>query len=94
MSKGTVMVTTTDNPFNPFVDWESWKRWDEDHGYYTMNYLARIAIMSDDLPDEENDLIIDQAIDEIVEMNITGKYIKVFDNVSENKAPQGDMVVI
>lgn len=72
------MLTTIDNPFNPFTEWDDWYRFDRDHRYHTTEYLARIAKTSDALSDEENDIAIDDAIDEIVELNVIGVYKKVF----------------
>ena len=73
------MLTTIDNPFNPFTQWDEWKRYDEDKKHFTCNYLARIAKTSDDLSDEVNDKIIEDAIDEIVKFNINGLYKKVYE---------------
>ena len=73
------MLTTIDNPFNPFQQWEDWKRYDEDHGYYTCQYLARIAKTSDDLSDSDNDRAVANAIEEILELNILGIYKKVYE---------------
>lgn len=71
------MLTTIDNPFNPFTQYDQWFAYDREKGYDTPNYLARIAKVSDDLSDEEEALAIEQAIDEIVLMNVLGIYIKV-----------------
>ena len=73
------MLTTIDNPFSPFSQWEDWKRYDEDHGYYTCQYLARIAKTSDDLSDSDNDRAVANAIEEILELNILGIYKKVYE---------------
>lgn len=52
------MLTTSDNPFDPFEDYSNWDKWDKAHGYYTMNYLLRVARLSDSLtPQEEADEI-------------------------------------
>lgn len=75
MSK--VMLTTTDNPYDPFTDFDNWYRFDESKGYHSCSYLARIAKTSDDLSDEENSLEIKRAIDEICIMNLLGIYKKV-----------------
>lgn len=76
------MLTTSDNPFNPFDKFNEWRRYDEDMGYHTMSYLARIAMTSDELSDADNELAIDQAMDEIIDMNITSiegvNYLKVY----------------
>ncbi len=73
----TVMLTTIDNPFNPLTDFVSWQAYDEAKGYYTCSYLARIVKSSDDLSEEEQGRAIDDAIDEIVRLNVLGIYKKV-----------------
>lgn len=71
------MLSTVDNPFNPFTQFDDWQAYDERNGYYSCNYLARIAFTSDALSDEENDRIIENAIDEIVKTNPLGIYRKI-----------------
>jgi len=71
------MLTTLDNPYNPFTQFDDWYAYDVEKGYYTCNYLARIVKTSEDLSEEDEALAIEQAIDEIVSMNITGLYKKV-----------------
>lgn len=73
-----VMLTTTDNPFDPFEQFDEWKAFDESKGYYTCSYLARIVKTSDELSDEDETSAIEQAIDEIVALNVLGIYKKVF----------------
>ena len=48
------MLTTTDNPYDPFTQYEAWYRFDEDNGYHSCAFLARIARTSDQLSDKEN----------------------------------------
>jgi hypothetical protein len=71
------MLTTVDNPFDPVTEWDEWVAWDETCGYYTNDYLARVAHTSLDLPDADQELVIEQAIDEIVRENANGLYRKV-----------------
>lgn len=71
------MLTTIDNPYNPFTEFDEWLSFDIAKGYNTCGYLARIAMSSDELSDADQSLAIEQAIDEIVEMNVNGLYIKV-----------------
>ena len=71
------MLTTTDNPFDPFTQFEEWYVYDTQKGYNTCSYLARIAKTSEELSDSENDSILNQAMQEIVDMNLTGNYIIV-----------------
>ena len=74
-----VMITTVDNPFNPLTDWDDWYNYDESKGYYTSEYLARITKTSDDLGEKEQDQAIEDAIDEIIELNPDGFYKKITD---------------
>ena len=71
------MLTTTDNPYSPFTQPDAWYGYDRAMGYHTPEYLARIAKTSSALSDRQNDMIIDDAIDEIVSLNLLGIYRKV-----------------
>lgn len=71
------MLTTSDNPYNPYKDWDQWYAFDVAAGYHTSAYLARIVKTSHDLSEEDQDLAIAQGIDDILELNLSGKHIKV-----------------
>ena len=71
------MLTTTDNPYDPFDQYDLWYAMDAQLGYNSPSYLARVAIVTEDLGPEIYHQHIEDAIDEIVEENITGNYIKV-----------------
>lgn len=73
-------ITTVDNPFDPFEQFDEWFRFDEDKGYNSCSYLARIAHTSDSLTDEENETEIERAINEIVFFNP-----KLYRKVKRNK---------
>ena len=70
-------LTTFDNPFDPFEQFTSWFLYDEEKGYHTCAYLGRIARTSDALTDEENELEIERAIDEIIKYDFRNVYKKV-----------------
>lgn len=70
-------LTTVDNPFDPFDEFQAWLEWDARLGYDTPNYLARVVIMSDDLPPALEADAVELAIDEIIEENGTDLYKKV-----------------
>lgn len=72
-----VALTTTDNPFDPIDDFTSWRRFDEEKGYYSNNYLARIVNLTEDMSQKEEDEEIERAIDEIITLNPLGIYKKV-----------------
>ncbi len=71
------MLTTIDNPFNPFTQFDDWYLYDESKGYHTCSYLARIAKVSNELSDVENENETERAINEIVAYNFLGIYKKV-----------------
>lgn len=82
------MLTTKDNPWNPFTQYDEWDAWDRTNGwhiengrvalgYYTSAYLARVAVTSEDISPAQYTRAINQAIDEIVSLNLTGNYAKV-----------------
>ena len=71
------MLTTLDNPYDPFTQFDDWYRFDEDNGYHSCEYLARICESSDSLSEDDQNLAIETAIDEIVQLNVTGNYKKV-----------------
>lgn len=71
------MLSTEDNPFNPYTHWEQWYAFDAAAGYHTPAYLARLVVTSYDLSEADQILAITDAIDEILEFNLTGNYIKV-----------------
>lgn len=68
------MLTTIDNPFDPYDDFDEWFAFDTAQGYHTCAYLARIAKSSDELSPADEELAIDAAIDEIVELDVLGIY--------------------
>lgn len=71
------MLTTIDNPFDPFTQFDEWFAYDESKGYCSCAYLARIAKSSDELTQAEEAVAIENAIDEIVSLNLLGNYRKV-----------------
>ena len=72
-----VMLTTYDNPFNPFEQFSSWFLFDVEKGYNTCSYLARIAKLSDEMSQQEEDEEVERAIDEIIKYDFTNIYKKV-----------------
>jgi hypothetical protein len=79
------MLSTVDNPYNPFYQFDEWLAWDTAQGYHTNSFLARIIKTSDDLTEADESAALEDAIDEIVQENILGLYIKV---TADDKAPR------
>lgn len=74
---GRVRLTTFDNPYDPFTQFTSWFLYDETMGYHTTSYLGRIARISSELSDEENNREEERAIDEIIKYDFQNIYKKV-----------------
>lgn len=64
-----VFITTFDNPFDYFTQFKQWLDYDRLKGYYTLEYVARIAKLANDLSDEQEQEEIENAIDAIIEWN-------------------------
>lgn len=77
------MLTTFDNPYDPFEQFTSWFLYDVEKGYNSCSYLGRIARTSDLLSDEENNLEIERAIDEIIKYDFMNTYKKVVMKIND-----------
>lgn len=71
------MLTTVDNPYNPFTHYDEWYAYDEAAGYHSTSFLARVALTSEELSDADQQIAIEDAIDEIVRINVNGMFRKV-----------------
>lgn len=71
------MLTTFDNPYDPFEQFQSWFLFDVEKGYNSCAYLGRIARTSEQLSDEQNNIIIEDAIDDIIKYDFMNIYKKV-----------------
>lgn len=71
------LLTTIDNPFDPFENPDEWLKFDMERNYKTAQLLAKFAITSDDYTEEQNQKIINDAIDFIVESPLFTGYCKV-----------------
>jgi hypothetical protein len=70
------MLSTKDNPYDYFTEFDQWYAWDQNAGYCTLAYLARVVRTSDELSEADQSLAREQAIDDIVKEN-GDLYIKV-----------------
>ena len=71
------MLTTIDNPFNPFIDFDRWYFFDVTQGHYTSEYIARIAVDSALLSDEERSEEYNRAIQWILDNDVLGLYVRI-----------------
>lgn len=74
------MLSTIDNPYDPFTQFDEWYAYDHQQGYYTCEYLARVANPPTGIPSETLDQIIIDAVDEICKYNLLGIYCKVYEH--------------
>lgn len=79
-------VTTLDNPFDYFTQFDEWFAFDTQKGYNTCSYIARIAKTSSEMSEKDYEEAVNDAVDEILRLNITGNYKKVI----EKKNKDGD----
>ena len=70
-------LTTLDNPFDPFTQFDEWYQYDTTNNYNTCGYIARIAKTSTELSDEDYNLEVERAIDEIIKFDPLDIYIRV-----------------
>jgi hypothetical protein len=69
-------VTTLDNPYDYFTQFDDWYAFDTEKGYNTCAYVARIAKTSSEMSDSDYENAVNDAVNEIVRLNITGNYVK------------------
>ena len=81
------MLSTIDNPFNPFEDYSSWLMFDKEKGYDSAERLMRIAKLTDDMTQKEENEEIERAIDEIIKYDFRNIYKKV-KRLSNNDASE------
>jgi hypothetical protein len=70
------LLTTKDNPFSPITQYQEWQAWDFIR-YDSNGLLARVVRTSSELSDADQAQAIEDAIDEIIEQNVSGVHIKV-----------------
>lgn len=80
-----VALTTIDNPYDPFEQFTLWYQFDMEKQYNSCAYLARMARMFSNFSEEENDLQIEEAIDEIIKSDFRKIYKKLVKEVNENE---------
>ena len=71
------LLTTVDNAYHPVDDFEKWLAFDEEHGYYTNQRIAKVQQTSRYLTDAENQRIINGIIDDFIRLDELGLYRKI-----------------
>ena len=66
-------LTTTDNPFSPKTEFDQWFAFDLQKGYNSCGLLDRVCKTSDELSDTLVSDDVEEAIQWILDHDITGK---------------------
>ena len=74
-----VFITTYDNPFDYFTQFDEWLNFDRQMGYFTLEYVGRLARVAYDMSDETERLELERVLDSILEWN-GDMYKKVYSN--------------
>ena len=64
-----VFITTYDNPYDYFKQFNQWLDYDRQKGYFTLEYVGRLARLAPDLSEEEEKLEMENTFDKIIEWN-------------------------
>lgn len=70
-------LTTIDNPFDPFEQFNDWFLYDMEKGYNTCEILSRMSADTSELSDEEAEEENLRAINEVLDHDPYGLYIRV-----------------
>lgn len=76
MSKD-VFITTYDNPYDYFKQFDQWLNFDRQKGYFTLEYVGRLAKLAPDLSEEQERIEMENTFDKMIEWNGTF-YKKVY----------------
>lgn len=72
------MLSTVDNPYDPFEQFNLWLMFDKEKGYDSCERLARLVNLTDDMTQKEIDEETERAIDELIKLDFTDTFIKVY----------------
>ena len=64
-----VFITTYDNPYDYFKQFDQWLNYDRQKGYFTPEYVARLAKLAPDLSEEEERNELENTFDRMIEWN-------------------------
>jgi len=67
------LLSTSDNRYSPFTNYQAWYLEDLRLGYDTVGLLARMTANAQ----EYNDIAVQDAMRDIVELNFSGKHVVV-----------------
>ena len=71
------LSTPTGNPYDFFTQFDEWYAFDTQMGYNTCSYIDRIAKTSNSMSEADRKQAINDAVDEIMQFNLTGNYVMI-----------------
>lgn len=77
-------LTTKDNPFNPFEDFDEWFLYDLEKGYQCCERVAKFSHVTNKMTQNEVNIEVERAINEILKYDFTKNYTKVYLNQQKN----------
>ena len=77
-------LPTIDNPFNPFEDFDQWFLFDIDKGYQCRERVAKFAKTNAKMSQNEINIEVERAINEIIKYDFTNTFTKVYAKVDES----------
>ena len=83
-------VTTLDNPYDYWTQFDEWYAYDTEKGYNTCAYVARIALASNEMSEKDYTQAINDAVDDILRLNVLGIYKKTVDPNPVNEYEEDD----
>lgn len=78
MENTNYLLTTKDNPYDPFDQFDLWFMYDIEMGYNTCGRLARVARISENMSQQEEEAEVMRAIDSIIANDFLNIYKRFY----------------
>lgn len=78
MDTTNYLLTTKDNPYDPFDQFDLWFMYDIEMGYNSCGRLARVARISENMTQQEEDEEVKRAIDSIIANDFLNIYKRFY----------------
>ena len=78
MENANYLLTTKDNPYDPFDQFDLWFMYDIEMGYNSCGRLARVARISENMTQQEEDEEVKRAIDAIIANDFLNIYKRFY----------------
>ena len=78
MENTNYLLTTKDNPYDPFDQFDLWFMYDIEMGYNSCGRLARVARISENMSQQEEEAEVMRAIDSIIANDFLNIYKRFY----------------